>query len=129
MPLTDKSANALASNQVKVDLVVLTKAQAWAEQVRGAYYFLYPHIVADFSHRDDIQQWVDQVFAVHKHMKPGCEGGPITEPVMAPQSSSQITDIKGKALLVSNSVLGMVHKGANAVKTFIATLNKINKES
>lgn len=128
MALTDKSADLIATNQLNIDIQVISRAQAWAEQVKGVYHLLYPHVVDDFAHHEDIQSWIDDVFAGHKHMKPGCDGGPITEAVMSPNNSSQIPDKKGKALLESNSVLGKVRKGISDLARLVAGINRINTE-
>lgn len=127
MPLGQDS-NLLASNQLKIDIRVISNAQAWAEQVRGVYHLIYPYIVDDFSHTKDIQQWIDDVFTKHKHMRPGCQGGAITEPTMAPESSSQIPDKEGKGLLESNSVLGKVRKGLSDLARLVTGVNKYQND-
>lgn len=128
MALTNKTGNLLAANQLKIDIRVITRAQSWAEQVRGVYHLLYPYIVDDFSHTDDIQDWIDNIFAKHKHMRPGCQGGVITEAVMPPASSSQIPDKTGKGLLENNSVLGKVKRGLSDLARLVAGINRVNTE-
>jgi len=123
----DKSGDLLVTNQLKIDIKVISNAQAWAEQVRGVYHFLYPHIVEDFAHHQDIQSWINEIFAKHKHMKPGCEGGPITEEVMPPNNMSQIPDVTGKSLLEANSVLGMVRKGISDLARLVTGIDIVNK--
>jgi len=120
MALTNKAGDLIVTNQLKIDIRVITKAQAWAEQVRGVYHLLYPYIVADFSHTDDIQQWVDQVFSSHTHTHThGPSGPPIG-------GKTQITDSKGKSLLESNSVLGKVKKGLSDLKRLVLGIDKVN---
>jgi len=128
MALTNAGGDLIVTNQLKMDIRVISKAQAWAEQVRGVYHLLYPHIVNDFSHVDDIQSWIDDIFAKHKHMRPGCQGGIITEAVMPPNNMSQIPDKKGKSLLESNSVLGKVRKGLSDLARLVSGINKINNK-
>lgn len=128
MGLTNASGDLLVTNQLKIDIKVISRAQAWAEQVKGVYHLIYPHIVNDFSHTDDIQSWIDDVFAKHKHMRPGCQGGAITEPTMPPADSSQIPDKKGKSLLESNSVLGKVRKGMSDLARLVAGIDRVNNQ-
>jgi hypothetical protein len=128
MGLTNTGGDLIVTNQLKIDIRVISRAQAWAEQVKGVYHFLYPHIVDDFAHVDDIQEWIDKVFAKHKHMRPGCQGGAITEPTMAPESSSQVPDKKGKSLLQGNSVLGKVRKGMSDLARLVAGIDRVNNQ-
>ena len=133
LPNLDAGGNILVTNQLKIDIKVISNAQAWAEQVRGVYYFLYPHIVEDFAHNNDIQSWIDDIFAQHTHPRPGCEGGPDTlgpssTPLIRGSLSSQIPDKQGKALLESNSVLGKVRKGMSDLVSLVAGIDRINKE-
>ena len=128
MGLTNASGDLLVTNQLKIDIRVITRAQAWAEQVKGVYHLIYPHIVHDFSHVDDIQSWIDNQFAPHKHMRPGCQGGAITEPVMAPHNSTQIPDEKGKSLLESNTVLGKVRKGISDLARLVTGIDRVNNQ-
>ena len=126
MPLTDASGDLLVTNQLKIEMRIISNAQAWAEQVKGVYHFLYPHIVDDFTHTDDIQAWIDDIFAKHKHMRPGCQGGVITEPTMAPHDSSQMPDKEGKGKNESNSVLGKVRKGMSDLARLVSGIDKVN---
>ena len=128
MGLTNAGGDLIVTNQLKIDIRVISRAQAWAEQVKGVYHLVYPHIVDDFAHVNDIQAWIDDIFAKHKHMRPGCKGGPITEPTMAPHSSSQVPDKKGKSLLESNSVLGKVRKGMSDLARLVAGIDKVNNK-
>ena len=129
MAVTKSGGDLILTNQLKMDVRVISKAQAWAEQVRGVYHLLYPHIVADFSHVDDIQSWIDDVFARHKHLRPGCQGGPITEEVMPPNNFSQIPDKKGKSLLESNSILGKVRRGISDLARLVSGISRVNNRN
>jgi len=128
MALSDKSADLLVTNQLKIDMQIISNAQAWAEQVKGVYHLVYPHIVDDFSHTEDIQAWIDEVFATHMHGRPGCKGGPITLVPEAPANSSQVTDKMGKSYNESNSVLGKVRKGMSDLARLVAGIDRVNTQ-
>ena len=128
MPLTNKSGDLLVTNQLKIDMRIISNAQSWAEQVRGVYHFLYPHIVDDFSHTKDVQAWIDKVFAKHKHGRPGCQGGIETLQPLPPAVSSQIPDREGKGLNESNSVLGKVKRGLSDLARLVSGIDRVNTE-
>lgn len=128
MPLTDKGGDLIVTNQLKIQIKIISNAQAWAEQVKGVYHFLYPHIVNDFSHTDDIQAWIDDVFAQHKHGRPGCQGGVETLPPLPPAVSSQIPDKAGKGYNESNSVLGKVRKGMSDLARLVTGIDRVNNQ-
>jgi len=128
MALTNIGGDLIVTNQLKINMRVISRAQAWAEQVRGVYHLLYPHIVDDFSHTDDVQSWIDDIFAKHKHMRPGCSGGAITEPTMPPHNMSQIPDKKGKGYNESNTVLGKVRKGIRDLARLVTGIDRVNNK-
>lgn len=124
MPLDNVSGDLLVTNQLDIEIKVINNAQAWAEQVRGVYHLVYPHIANDFSHTKDIQEWVDQVFQFHTHGRPGCQGG--TETLQVTGSPSQIPDTEGKGLIEDNSVLGKVRKGLRDLKKLVSGIDAVN---
>jgi hypothetical protein len=128
MPLTNIGGDLLVTNQLKIEMRIISNAQAWAEQVKGVYYFLYPHIVDDFSHTEDIQSWIDDVFASHKHGRPGCQGGVETLAPLPPAVSSQIPDKAGKSLNENNSVLGKVRKGMSDLARLVTGIDRVNNQ-
>lgn len=125
MGFTKRGGDLIVTNQLKVDIRVINRAQAWAEQVRGLYHFIYPHIVDDFSHTKDIHAWISEVFATHVHGTPGCKHKSTT---LDPGVSSQIPDKNGKGLLVNNAVLGKVRKGISDLARLVAGTNRVNNE-
>lgn len=128
MPLTDIGGDLIVTNQLKIQIKIISNAQAWAEQVKGVYHFLYPHIVDDFSNTEDIQSWIDDVFAKHKHGRPGCQGGVETLGPLPPAVSSQIPDKAGKGLNESNSVLGKVRKGMSDLARLVTGIDRVNNQ-
>jgi hypothetical protein len=114
MALKNKAADVLASNQLDISILVISNAQAWKEQVLGAYHLLYPEIVEDFPHRNDVQEWVDEVFAKHGHaVAPGCQGSAITQITLGTGSGGEkdVGSLKGKEFNEVNKILGKVKKG------------------
>ena len=131
MPLTNQSGDLLVTNQLKIEMRIISRAQAWAEQVKGVYHFLYPHIVQDFSHTEDIQQWIDDVFAKHGHaVAPGCQGSMIVkiELQKGTGGESQVPDKAGQGLNESNTVLGKVRKGMSDLARLVAGIDRVNTQ-
>lgn len=129
MPLTNASGDLLVTNQLKIDMRIITNAQAWAEQVRGVYHLLYPHIVDDFTHHEDIQTWIDEVYAKHGHAPgPGCQGTQIVKIIkdIGSGGESQIPDKKGKGYNEDNRVLTKVKKGLSDLKRLVQGIEDVN---
>ena len=102
-------ADLAAANQLKVSIKLITNAQAWKNQIRGVYSFLYPHMIKDFTHLDDWAQW-RKAFDQHLHGN-GNNGSPTTPP----QQPIIWTEQKAKSNITRNDAVGDVRKGFSQI--------------
>lgn len=117
MASTEQS-NLSASNQLKINIQVITNGQKWARQIHGVYTLLYPWMIGDFVHLDDFKQWL-KGYDQHIHGN-GNNGSPTTKL----QVPVNYTTAKANANLIQTQGVGKIRKGfADATKTISAIAN------
>lgn len=123
MPI-GSSSDLVASNQLKISITTITRGQAWRRQIRGLYHLIYPWIITDFTHTDDIDAWIQQVYAMHTHA--GVYPGQSVTAV--PGQMGQTGNTEGKALIEGNSAVGKVRSGLSDLATSTKEISQVNQQ-